>query len=95
MKGGASLFRGRARTPAGLEFDRSHADEYYQQAGVSLAEISVVDDADEVIGEGALTPALISPAAIEPGYLRPRSAANQSYFTSCWCSSPPSCSLNG
>ena len=57
MKGGVILFRG-AGTDARsyLESDRSRADEYYLEGGVSLAEFSAVDGAGEVVGEGALTP---------------------------------------
>ena len=57
MKGGVILFRG-AGTDARsyLESDRSRADEYYLEGGVSLAEFSAVDGAGEVVGEGALMP---------------------------------------
>ena len=57
MKGGVILFRGSGTDARRyLESDRSRADEYYLEGGVSLAEFSVVDGAGEVVGEGALTP---------------------------------------
>ena len=57
VHGGVTLFRGSGAGARGyLESDRSRADEYYLEGGVSPAEFSVVDGAGEVIGEGVLTP---------------------------------------
>ncbi|TAM69287.1 MAG: TrwC relaxase [Microbacteriaceae bacterium] len=57
MKGGVILFRGSGTAARRyLESDRSQADEYYLEGGVSLAEFSVVDGEGVVVGEGALTP---------------------------------------
>jgi hypothetical protein len=57
MKGGVILFRGSGTDARRyLESDRSRADEYYMEGGVSLAEYSVVDGRGVVIGDGALTP---------------------------------------
>ena len=57
MKGGVILFRGSgADARRYLEADRSRADDYYLEGGVTLAEFAVTDGAGEVIGEGALTP---------------------------------------
>ena len=57
MKGGVILFRGSGTTARRyLESDRSQADEYYLEGGVSLAEYSVVDGEGAVVGEGVLTP---------------------------------------
>ena len=57
MKGGVILFRGSGTAARRyLESDRSQADEYYLEGGVSLAEFTVVDGEGVVVGEGALTP---------------------------------------
>ena len=57
MRGGVILFRGAgAAARRYLEADRSRADEYYLEGGVARAELSVVDGAGRVIGQGALTP---------------------------------------
>ena len=57
MRGGVILFRGAgAAARRYLEADRSRADEYYLEAGVARAELSVVDGSGRVIGERALTP---------------------------------------
>ncbi|HEY5224889.1 MAG TPA: MobF family relaxase [Microbacteriaceae bacterium] len=51
------LFRGSGTAARRyLESDRSQADEYYLEGGISLAEFSVVDGEGVVVGEGALTP---------------------------------------
>ncbi len=57
MRGGVILFRG-AGTAARryLEADRSRADEYYLEAGVAQAQLSVIDGSGRVLGESALTP---------------------------------------
>jgi len=57
MKGGVILFRGSGTAARRyLESDRSQADEYYLEGGVSLAEFSVVAREGVVVGEGVLTP---------------------------------------
>ncbi len=57
MRGGVILFRGAgAAARRYLEADRSRADEYYLEAGVARAELSVVDGSGRVIGQRALTP---------------------------------------
>ena len=57
MRGGVILFRGAgAAARRYLEADRSRADEYYLEAGVARAELSVVDGTGRVIGQRALTP---------------------------------------
>ena len=57
MKGGVILFRGSGTAARRyLESDRSQAEEYYLEGGVSIAEFTVVDGEGVVVGEGALTP---------------------------------------
>ncbi|MEO7147041.1 MAG: MobF family relaxase [Terrimesophilobacter sp.] len=51
------LFRGSGTAARRyLESDRSTADEYYLEGGISLAEFSIVDGQGVVVGEGVLTP---------------------------------------
>ena len=57
MKGGVILFRGSGTDARRyLESDRSRADEYYLEGGVTLAEFSAVDAQGRVIGAVGLTP---------------------------------------
>ena len=56
MKGGVILFRGTgADALRYLESDRARADEYYLEAGTTLAEFTAVDAEGRVIGEVALS----------------------------------------
>ena len=57
MKGGVILFRGTgAAARRYLESDRSRADDYYLEGGVTAAEFSVVNGVGQIVGEGALSP---------------------------------------
>ena len=57
MRGGVVLFRGTgAAARRYVESDRSRADEYYLDAGASVAELSVVDQSGRVVEEASLSP---------------------------------------
>lgn len=57
MRGGVILFRGTGTAARRyLEADRSRADEYYLEAGVAQARLSVIDGSGRLLGESALTP---------------------------------------
>ena len=57
VRGGVILFRGAgAAARRYLEADRSRADEYYLEAGVAQAGLSMIDGSGRVIGARTLTP---------------------------------------